>query len=74
MAKELSKEERAEIVRRLHAELLARREKGPLTSEEMLSFAARMPGMPDGWSSAEYIREFRGALPEDDSDFPNDRR
>lgn len=74
MAKELTKEERAEIVRKLHAELLSRPKGKPLQGEELLYFLDRMPGMPEGWSSAEDIRDFRGPLPEDDPDFSNDRR
>lgn len=40
-----------------------------LTGEELMSFISRMPGMPEGWTSADDIREFRGPLPEDDPEY-----
>ncbi len=47
-----------------------------LTPEELMSFIRRMPGMPEGWTSADYIREFRGPLTENDAEFESksDRR
>lgn len=39
------------------------------TPEEFLAFVRRMPKMPEGWSSADDIREMRGPLPEDDPEF-----
>ena len=45
-----------------------------LTRQELVALLRRMPGLPEGWSSAEYIRELRGPLPEDDPDFPHDDR
>ena len=40
-----------------------------LTAEEFLAFVSRMPKMPEGWTSADDIREMRGPLPEDDPEF-----
>lgn len=75
MANVAEKSEREAIVRQLHAELLARPKDKPLEGEELMSFIERMPGMPEGWSSAEFIREFRGPLPDDDPDcLPADDR
>lgn len=46
-----------------------RRKDGRLTPDEMMELISKMPGMPDGWTSADYIRELRGPLPEDDPEF-----
>jgi hypothetical protein len=43
-----------------------------LTPEELMSFIRRMPGMPEGWTSADYIREFRGPLTENDPELDRD--
>jgi len=43
-----------------------------LRGEALLAMAKRIPklgNMPEGWTSADDIREFRGPLPEDDPDF-----
>jgi hypothetical protein len=69
MAKALEKAEREAIAEQILKDLRARPEGKPLTGEELISFVSRMPGMPEGWSSAESIRELRGPLPEDDPDF-----
>lgn len=45
-----------------------------LTRQELVALLRRMPGLPPGWNSAEYIRELRGPLPEDDPDFTSDDR
>jgi hypothetical protein len=53
------------------AELRAAAEGGkPLTFDEWLALRRRLPKieMPEGWSSADDIRELRGPLPEDDPD------
>jgi hypothetical protein len=64
---ELTERERkvAEVLR----DLKARPPGKKLTPEELMSFISRMPGMPEGWTSADYIREFRGPLPEDDPEY-----
>jgi hypothetical protein len=72
MVKVAATEERddaAEVLR----DLRALPEGHQLTGKELMAFIVRMPKMPEGWTSADYIREFRGPLPEDDSDLP-DRR
>jgi hypothetical protein len=60
----------AEVLRELNARPPGQK----LTREELVSLLGRMPGLPPGWSSAEYIRELRGPLPEDDPDFQHDDR
>jgi hypothetical protein len=42
-----------------------------LKGEEWLAYVRRLPkaNLPEGWSSAEIIRELRGPLPDDDPDF-----
>jgi hypothetical protein len=60
----------AEVLR----DLRALPEGHQLTGDELMAFIRRMPKMPEGWTSADYIREFRGPLPEDDSDLPRDDR
>jgi len=70
----MSEEEKEAIIRQLHAELRARPAGQPLTREELRSFLERMPDLTEGWSSAEYIRELRGPLPEDESEQCDDRR
>lgn len=44
--------------------------------DELMAFIRRMPGMPEGWTSADYIREYRGPLPEEDAELDpqSDRR
>ncbi len=44
---------------------------GSLTGEQWLSFVRRLPkpDLPEGWSSADDIRELRGPLPEDDPEY-----
>ena len=63
------------------AEVLREHEAHPpgykMTPDELMAIIRKMPGLPEGWSSADYIRELRGPLPEDDPEFPNfirDRR
>jgi len=57
-------------------ELEARPAGTPLSWDEAMSYVRRLGlKMPDGWTSADVIREHRGPLPEDDPDFANvDRR
>ncbi len=50
-------------------ELRARPKGKKLTPDELVALISKMPGVPDGWTSAEYIRELRGPLPEDDPEF-----
>lgn len=43
-----------------------------LTSEEWLAIVQKLPKLgdtPEGWTSADDIREFRGPLPDDDPDY-----
>jgi len=76
MAKALERPERdqaavAEVLRDLQALPPGHK----LSPDELMSFIRRLPKMPEGWTSADYIRELRGPLPEDDPDFPpHDRR
>ena len=46
-----------------------------MTADDWISVFKRLP-KPDGWTSADYIRELRGPLPEDDPEFQrlHDRR
>jgi hypothetical protein len=43
----------------------------PLTGDELMSFIRRLPklDLPEGWTSADDIRDFRGPLPEDDPEY-----
>lgn len=55
-------------VEQVRRELEARTPGTPLTWEETMSYVRRMGlKMPDGWTSADIIREYRGPLPGDDS-------
>jgi hypothetical protein len=69
---EMTERERkaAEVLRELNAQPPGQL----LTRQELVALLRRMPGMPEGWSSAEYIRELRGPLPEDDPDCSRDDR
>ena len=70
MAKTENEQEReAAVMKDILAALRAMPEGHKLTPEEMLSIFGRMPQMPDGWTSADYIRELRGPLPEDDPEY-----
>ena len=40
-----------------------------LTDDEFEAIVRRMPKMPEGWTSADAIRELRGPLPEDDAEY-----
>lgn len=40
-----------------------------LTGPELAAILRMLPGMPEGWTSADYIRELRGPLPEDDPEY-----
>ncbi|HVE70625.1 MAG TPA: hypothetical protein VNI54_04585 [Thermoanaerobaculia bacterium] len=42
-----------------------------LRGEELMSFIRRLPklDLPENWTSADDIREFRGPLPEDDPEY-----
>jgi hypothetical protein len=57
----------AEILR----DLEARPPGKPLTGDELMSFIRRLPklDLPDDWTSADDIRDFRGPLPEDDPEY-----
>ena len=70
MARTLEEKERdQEVVREVLRELEAMPPGRKLTGEELLAFLKRLPklgDMPEGWSSADDIREFRGPLPDDD--------
>ena len=43
-----------------------------MSGEEWLAYVRRLPkpDLPEGWTSADDIRELRGPLPEDDPAFP----
>jgi hypothetical protein len=64
---EMTEQERqaAEVLR----DLKARPRGKKLTPDELMAFIRRMPGMPEGWTSADDIRELRGPLPEDDPEY-----
>jgi hypothetical protein len=68
MVKVAAREERDDAAAEVLRDLRALPEGHQLTGEELMAFIRRMPKMPAGWTSAEYIREFRGPLPDDDSD------
>ncbi|HYC93835.1 MAG TPA: hypothetical protein VEO54_31830 [Thermoanaerobaculia bacterium] len=74
MAKVEAMTERDRIAAEVLEELNVRPPGQKLTREELVALLRRMPPMPPGWSSAEYIRELRGPLPEDDPDYPRDDR
>ncbi|HYH08598.1 MAG TPA: hypothetical protein VEK11_16200 [Thermoanaerobaculia bacterium] len=40
-----------------------------LTPDEFAYFVSKMPKMPEGWTSADDVRDFRGPLPEDDPEY-----
>jgi hypothetical protein len=69
MAKTMEKDEK-ESAEQVLAELRAL-PTGSLSGEEWLSYLRRLPkpDLPEGWTSADDIRELRGPLPEDDPDF-----
>jgi hypothetical protein len=69
MQKEMTQEQRKAVIEEIVAELHARPQGKPMSSSEFLSFVDRMPGMPEGWTSADIIRELRGPLPEDDPEW-----
>ncbi|HEX2835446.1 MAG TPA: hypothetical protein VHW00_20710 [Thermoanaerobaculia bacterium] len=73
MAKVVEMTERQAIAEKVLAELRARSGQSPLTTDEMLAFAAKLPGMPPGWSSADDVRELRGPLPDDETAVSDDR-
>ena len=71
MAKTAEKDEKnQESVEQVLAELRAI-PSNSLSGEEVLSYLRRLPkpNLPEGWTSADDIRELRGPLPEDDPDF-----
>jgi hypothetical protein len=64
-----STDEEREQLRELQRELDALPPGHMLTPDEFLYFVSKMPKMPEGWSSADDIRDFRGPLPEDDPEY-----
>ncbi|HEX2062067.1 MAG TPA: hypothetical protein VHK90_15095 [Thermoanaerobaculia bacterium] len=62
-------DEELERLRQMKRELDALPEGHMLTPDELLYFVSKMPKMPEGWSSADDIRDFRGPLPEDDPEY-----
>jgi hypothetical protein len=67
-------EEEREKLRDLQRELEALPPGHMLTADEFVYFVSKMPKMPEGWSSADDIREFRGPLPEDDPEYQRNIR
>jgi len=57
-----------EAVREVLRDLEARPAGQKLTWDELIGFIRRLPKMPEGWTSADDIRELRGPLPEDVED------
>lgn len=71
MAKAAEKDEKdQESVEQVLAELRAI-PSNSLSGEEVVAYLRRLPKpkLPEGWTSADDIRELRGPLPEDDPDF-----
>lgn len=66
----MAKDTNQESVEQVLAELRAL-PANSLSGEEWLSYLQRLPkpDLPEGWTSADDIRELRGPLPEDDPDF-----
>lgn len=63
-------EQEQEQLRQLHRDLEKLPPGHKLTFAEWLEYAKRMPQLvPDGWTSADDIRELRGPLPEDDPEY-----
>ena len=61
--------ENDQVIRDVLAELEAMPPEKRLSAEEWRALAKKLPrlgDMPEGWTSADDIREFRGPLPEDD--------
>ncbi|HYC93833.1 MAG TPA: hypothetical protein VEO54_31820 [Thermoanaerobaculia bacterium] len=72
MSKTAEETEREQAITEVLAELKAMPPGKTLSSREWYDIVKRLPKlgtMPEGWSSAEDIREMRGPLPEDDPDF-----
>ena len=73
MAKTVEKDEKdQESVEQVLAELRAIPSGKKLSSEEWLALVQKLPklgDLPEGWSSADDIREFRGPLPDDDPEY-----
>ncbi len=73
MAKTLERTARdQEAVEQVHRELQALPSGTTLSWDEVMSYVRRIGiKMPEGWTSADDIRELRGPLPDDDPDFVN---
>lgn len=69
MAKTAEMTERQRKVQEVIRELDALPPGHKMTREEFVRILSKMPPMPEGWTSAEYIRELRGPLPEDDPEY-----
>ena len=72
MAKTAEETERDRAITEVLAELKALPPDRKLSGEEWLAIVKRLPklgNLPEGWTSADDIREFRGPLPEDDPDY-----
>ena len=72
MAKTVEDIEKQQALREVLAELKALPPDRKLSGEEWFAIVKRLPKlgtMPEGWTSADDIREFRGPLPEDDPDY-----
>ena len=66
-----------DVLREVLRELESMPPEKKLSGDEWLALAKRLPklgNMPEGWTSADDIREFRGPLPEDDPDFQRNFR
>jgi hypothetical protein len=71
MARTIEERDQEAVEQVLH-ELRALPPGSKLTSEEWLAIVQKLPKlgeMPEGWTSADDIREFRGPLPDDDPDY-----
>lgn len=72
MGKTAEETERDQVIREVLAELEALPAGTQLSGKEWYEIVKRLPRlgtMPEGWSSAEDIREMRGPLPEDDPEY-----
>jgi hypothetical protein len=72
MAKTAEETEKEQVIAEVLAELQALPPDKKFSAEEWRALTRRIPklgNMPEGWTSADDIREFRGPLPEDDPEY-----
>ena len=71
MAKTVEEKTQEEALKELLRDLEALPPGHKMSGEEWLSYVRRLPkpDLPEGWTSADDIRELRGPLPEDDPEY-----